>query len=82
MFECAQYDVIKSVGAYKSVEGYESKFRGAEIMNLFREEPTFRKCLFTGYDNVKKYVFFLKQIKNQMKIEEKFLDKLSLLFED
>ena len=80
MFECAQYDVIKSVGAYKSVEGYESKFRGAEIMNLFREEPTFRKCLFTGYDNVKKYVF--EANKKSDEDRRKILDELSLLFED
>ncbi len=80
VFECAQYDVIKSVGAYKSVEGYESKFRGAEIMNLFREEPTFRKCLFTGYDNVKKYVF--EANKKSDEDRRKILDELSLLFED
>lgn len=55
IYECLELDIIKSAGAYKSLNGFEKKFRASEILDLYyNNTDDFRKLLHKEYDEYKK----------------------------
>ena len=49
VYDCMKFDIITS-GAYKTVEGYDKKFRKNDILDLMQNDADFRKAIYTAYD--------------------------------
>lgn len=49
IYDCMKFDIISS-GAYKTVEGYDKKFRKGDILDLMQNDADFRKAIYTAYD--------------------------------
>ena len=49
VYDCIKFDIITS-GAYKTVEGYDKKFRKNDILDLVKTDKDFRKALYVAYD--------------------------------
>lgn len=53
LYDCVLDNVIQTVGGFKQLEGWEKKFRSAEIVDLFTTNSEFRKLLFENYEKSK-----------------------------
>lgn len=49
VYDCIKFDII-SGGAYKTIEGYDKKFRKNDILDLVKNDTEFRNALYKAYD--------------------------------
>lgn len=78
IYDCMKFDIISS-GAYKTIEGYEKKFRKNDIIDLFENNNEFRKALYTAYD--KYYEHSLDANKRSPEEMKRIDDVLDLMME-
>lgn len=76
IYECLATDIIKTVGGYRSLEGYEKKFRAAEIPELYQNNTDgFRDILNKAYNDRKENILeSMKRDKEQMARVDAILD--------